>query len=49
MYYNGLGVDKNLHKAVEWYQKAAIKNPNAKALLEEVESELNSTDSTKPT
>lgn len=41
MYYNGLGVEKNLHKAKEWYEKAAEKNANAKALLEELESELN--------
>jgi TPR repeat protein len=41
MYYNGLGVKKDLHKAKELYQKAAENNPNAKALLEELESELN--------
>lgn len=41
MYYNGLGVEKNHLKAKEWYEKAAEKNTNAKALLEELESELN--------
>ena len=30
IYYNGTGVEKDYHKAVEWYQKSAIKR-NAKA------------------
>ncbi|XP_020912711.1 uncharacterized protein LOC110250452 [Exaiptasia diaphana] len=49
MYYNGLGLNKDLHKARDWYRKAAERNPNAKALLEEVESELGETDNLKPT
>ena len=49
MYYNGLGLNKDLHKARDWYRKAAERHPNAKALLEEVESELGETNITKPT
>ncbi|XP_048582844.1 sel1-repeat-containing protein YbeQ [Nematostella vectensis] len=47
MYYNGLGVEKNLLKAQELYQQASRTNPNAKLLLEELESELKGKDDDK--
>lgn len=39
MYYHGLGVEKNLAKAKELYQRAAPNNHNARLLLEELELE----------
>ena len=39
MYYHGLGVEKNLQKAKELYQRAAPKHHNARLLLEELELE----------
>lgn len=40
MYYNGLGVKKDLSKAKELYKMAAAdEDKNAKALLEELEIE----------
>jgi TPR repeat protein len=39
MYYHGLGVGQDKPKAKELYRLAAAKDKNAKALLEELESE----------
>lgn len=39
MYYNGLGVDKDIKKAKEFYKMAAIEDKNAQLLLEELEME----------
>ena len=39
MYYHGLGVTQNKSKAKELYGLAAAADKNAKALLEELESE----------
>lgn len=40
MYYNGLGVEKDLQKAKELYGKAAKTNKNAQLLLQELENEI---------
>ena len=39
MYYHGLGVTQNKSKAKELYRLAAAVDKNAKALLEELETE----------
>ena len=39
MYYNGLGVTKDLNKAKELYKLAAEKDKNAEQLLKELEIE----------
>lgn len=39
MYYQGLGVDKDLEKAKECYRRAAPHHHNARLLLEELELE----------
>lgn len=40
MYYNGIGVDKDIFKAKEWYSKAASRNENARQLYEQVCNEI---------
>lgn len=39
MYYNGMGVEKDVEKAKEMYKMAAVEDKNAKVLLEELEME----------
>ena len=39
MYYQGLGVERDVEKAKRLYQKAAPTNRNARLLLEEIEME----------
>jgi len=39
MYYQGLGVERNVEKARQFYQTAAPNNRNARLLLEELEME----------
>ena len=39
MYYNGLGVNKDLKRAKDLYKMAAVEDKNAKTLLEELEIE----------
>ena len=40
MYYNGLGVEKDLEKAKELYSQAAPSNKQAQLLLEELQDEM---------
>ena len=39
MYYQGLGVERDVEKARQFYQTAAPTNRNARLLLEELEME----------
>ena len=47
MYYQGLGVDKDLEKAKECYRRAAPHH-NARLLLEELELEEKQNENKKP-
>ena len=48
MYYQGLGVDKDLEKAKECYRRAAPHHHNARLLLEELELEEKQNENKKP-
>ena len=41
MYYNGMGVEKDLDKAKKLYELAAATDENAKTLLKEIEQSGN--------
>ena len=40
MYYNGIGVERDISKAKELYSQAAKTNKNAQLLLQELEEEM---------